>query len=91
MRRYLYLYFTLVALDPVAFAQTASQDQSALPASRQQQAPVQPQLGGRKDSDPAVPAARYSPLAAQGGYSRGRTSPLTSSAPKARRTGAASI
>ena len=49
---------------------------SALPASRQQQAPVQPQLGRRKDSDQAVPAARYSPLAAQGGYSRGRTSPL---------------
>ena len=76
MRRYLYLYFTLVALDPAAFAQTTSQDQSALPASRQQQAPVQPQLGRRKDSDQAVPAAQYSPLAAQGGYSRGRTSPL---------------
>ena len=40
MRRYLYLYFTLAAVDPAAFAQTTPQDQSALPASRQQQAPV---------------------------------------------------
>ena len=47
-----------------------------LPASRQQQAPVQPQLRRRQESDQRVPAAQYSPLAAQGGYSRGRTSPL---------------
>ena len=30
MRRYLYLYFALVALDPAAFAQTASQDQAGV-------------------------------------------------------------
>ena len=77
MRRYLYLYFALASLDPAAFAQTASQDRSVLSASRQQQAPVQPQLGRRKDADQAVPTARYSPLAAQGGYSRGRTSPVS--------------
>ena len=46
MRRYLYLYLTLVALDPAASAQTASQDQSALPASRQHQAPVRPRQDG---------------------------------------------
>src|SRR5690349_1561075 len=76
MRRYLYLYFTLAAVNPAAFAQTIPQDQSALPASHQQQAPGQTQLRQRQESDQRVPAAQYSPLAAHGGYSRGRTSPL---------------
>ena len=30
----------------------------------------------RRERDAAVPASRYSPLAAQGGYAGGRTSPL---------------
>ena len=66
MRRYLYLYFTLVAVDPAAFAQTTPQDQSALPASRQQQAPVQPQLGRRKDSDQASAGGAVFPARSSG-------------------------
>ena len=34
------------------------------------------QPGTRRERDAAVPASRYSPLAAQGGYAGGRTSPL---------------
>lgn len=76
MSRYLYLYFTLATVNPAVFAQTTPQDQPTPPAPRQQQAPAQPQLRRRQESDQRVPAAQYSPLAAQGGYSRGRTSPL---------------
>ena len=48
----------------------------AAPASRQQQAPTKPPLRQDRGSDQRVPAAQYSPLAAQGGYSRARSSPL---------------
>jgi len=76
MRQYLYLYFALALFDPALCGQGAPKDQSTAPAVRQTQAPAQPQLGRHQESDQRVPAAQYSPLAAQGGYSRGRTSPL---------------
>jgi hypothetical protein len=47
-------------------------------SSQQQQSPVQPQRQRRQESDQRVPAAQYSPLAAQGGYKHGGTSPLDS-------------
>jgi hypothetical protein len=45
-------------------------------SSQQRQAPDQPQRRRRQESDQRVPAAQFSPLAAQGGYTRGGTSPL---------------
>src|SRR5579872_7262599 len=52
MRRYLYLYFALVAVDPAVSAQTTSQGQSAAPAG------AQPQLRRRQESDQRVPASQ---------------------------------
>jgi hypothetical protein len=60
MQRYLYMCAALAVVGPALFGQGRSQDRSPVPVSREQQAP----------------AAQYSPLAAQGGYSRARTSPL---------------
>jgi len=60
MHRYLYMCAALAVVGPALFGQGQSHDQSPVPVSREQQAP----------------AAQYSPLAAQGGYSRARTSPL---------------
>lgn len=76
MRQYIYLYFALAVLDPALCGQGTPNDQSTAPTARQWQAPAQPQLGRHQESDQRVPASQYSPLAAQGGYSRGRTSPL---------------
>jgi len=76
IRQYLNLCFALAVLDPALFGQGAPDNQSTAPATRQLQSPAQPQLGRHQESDQRVPAAQYSPLAAQGGYSRGRTSPL---------------
>ena len=72
MRRYLYLYVT-VALDPAAFAQTTPQDHPADRHRANNRHRSSRIADARTDQ---VPAAQYSPLAAQGGYSRGRTSPL---------------
>ena len=60
MHRYLYMCAALAVVGPALFGQGQSHDRSPVPVSREQQAP----------------AAQYSPLAAQGGYSRARTSPL---------------
>lgn len=60
MQRYLYMCAALAVVGPALFGQGRSQDRSPVSVSREQQAP----------------AAQYSPLAAQGGYSRSRTSPL---------------
>jgi len=60
MHRYLYMCAALAVVGPALFGQGRSQDRSPVPVSREHQAP----------------AAQYSPLAAQGGYSRARTSPL---------------
>ena len=76
MHRYLYLCVALAVVGPALISQARSQDQSAAPASRQQQAPTQPPLHQDRGPDQRVPAAQYSPLAAQGGYSRARSSPL---------------
>ena len=76
MHRYLYMCVALAVVGPALIGQARSQDQSAAPASRQQQAAMQPSVHQDRGSDQRVPAAQYSPLAAQGGYSRARSSPL---------------
>ena len=75
MGRYLCMYVALAVAASGLFGQAKPQDQSTTAASQQQQVPVQPRLHRYQESD-RVPAAQYSPLAAQGGYSRTRTSPL---------------
>ena len=76
MHRYLYLCVALAVVGPALISQAQSQDQSAAPALRQQPAATQPSVHQDRGSDQRVPAAQYSPLAAQGGYSRARSSPL---------------
>ena len=75
MGRYLCMYVALAVAAPGLFSQAKPQDPSPAAASQQQQMTVQPRLRRYQESD-RVPAAQYSPLAAQGGYSRTRTSPL---------------
>ena len=48
MRRYLYLYFTLVAVNPAAFAQTTPQDQSGI-------AGIAPTTGAGPAATPSAP------------------------------------
>jgi hypothetical protein len=74
MHRYLYMCVALAVVGPALISQARSQDQSAAPASRQQEAATQSPL--HQEPDQRVAAAQYSPLAAQGGYSRARSSPL---------------
>src|SRR5207249_3147367 len=62
--------------DPELIRQAKPQYQSTAPRSQQQQEPAQPRLNRHQESDERVQAAHYSPLAARGGYSRARTSPL---------------
>ena len=76
MRRYLFVFGALALIDPALIGQTSTQDQSSAPVSQQQQALAQPRLRQYQESNQRVPAAQYSPLAAQGGYSHGSTSPL---------------
>jgi hypothetical protein len=76
MHRYLYMCVALAVVGPALVSQARPQDQSAAPAPRQQQAATQSPLHQDRGSDQRVPAAQYSPLAAQGGYSRARSSPL---------------
>jgi hypothetical protein len=76
MHRYLYMCVALAVIGPALISQARSQDQSAAPASWQQQAVTQSPLHQDRGPDQRVPAAQYSPLAAQGGYSRARSSPL---------------
>jgi hypothetical protein len=76
MRRYLYFYVALVVVEPALFGQVSAQTQDRQSPTRQQQPSSQPRLGRQQESDARVPAAHYSPLAAQGGYSRAHTSPL---------------
>ena len=75
MGRHMCMYVALAVAAPGLFSQAKPQDPSPAAASQQQQVPVQPRLRRYQESD-RVPAAQYSPLAAQGGYSRTRTSPL---------------
>lgn len=67
MLRYLYLSVAVTAVGPALLGQAGPQDQSAAPTSQQRR---------HRKSERQVPAAQYSPLAAQGGYSRVQTSPL---------------
>jgi hypothetical protein len=81
MRRYLYTCLALLVTASPLLSQTAGQPRTA--GSREPNAPSEPsqreltmqeQTGGPPVRR-TVPAARYSPLAAQGGYERFRTSP----------------
>jgi hypothetical protein len=67
MHRYLYICAALAVAGAGLFGQTKSLDSSppAAPTPRQ-----------HRGSDQQIPAAQYSPLAAQGGYTHGGTSPL---------------
>jgi hypothetical protein len=68
MHRYLYMCAALAVAGVGLFGQTKSQDSpppSPSPTRRQ-----------HRGSDPQIPASQYSPLAAQGGYTHGGTSPL---------------
>ena len=76
MHRYLYMCIALAVVGPALTSLARSQDPLVAPASRQQQAPTKAPLHQDRGSDQRVPAAQYSPLAAQGGYSRARSSPL---------------
>jgi hypothetical protein len=67
MHRYLYMCSALAVAGAALFGQTRPQDPAPAPAPQQRQ---------YRKSEERVPAAQYSPLAAQGGYSRARTSPL---------------
>jgi hypothetical protein len=73
MHRYLYIYVALAVVDPALIGQTRPQDPTSAPVYQQH---PQPRLSPRQESDQHVPTARYSPLAARGGYKHGGTSPL---------------
>jgi hypothetical protein len=75
MRRQLRLCFMLASAAMVGFAQDRPAVEAARPLTSGQQSQAEPNLN-RSRSDQRVPAARYSPLAAQGGYSKSQTSPL---------------
>ena len=76
MHRYLFVFVALAPIDLALIGQTRTQDQPSAPVSQQQQAPAQPRLRRYQESNQRAPEAQYSPLAAQGGYSHGSTSPL---------------
>src|SRR5437016_1117475 len=65
MHLYLYMCSALAVAGPALFGQTRPQDPAPTPQQRQY-----------RMSQERVRAAQYSPLAAQGGYSRARTSPM---------------
>jgi hypothetical protein len=76
MRRHLRAYLVLAVVEPALFGQVSAQIQNRQPAAIQQQSPGQLRMNRRQGSDAQAPAAQYSPLAAQGGYSHSQTSPL---------------
>ena len=76
MRRHLRVYLVLAVIEPALFGQVGAQIQDRQPAATQQQSPGQPQMKRYRGPDTQAPAAQYSPLAAQGGYSHAHTSPL---------------
>jgi hypothetical protein len=76
MRRHLRLYLVLAFVDVALFGQDSAQIQGRQPTTRQQQDPGQPRMNRNRGADTQAPAAQYSPLAAQGGYSRAHASPL---------------
>jgi hypothetical protein len=76
MRRHLCMYLMLALAEAALFGQDSAQIQDRQPATRQQQVSGQPQMNRYRGPDTQAPAAQYSPLAAQGGYSHAHTSPL---------------
>src|ERR1051325_2813834 len=76
MHRHLGVYLVLAVVEPAFFGQVSAQIQDRQPAARQQQVLGQPQMNRCRGPDTQAPAAQYSPLAAQGGYSHAHTSPL---------------
>jgi hypothetical protein len=77
MRRHLRMYLVLAfVVEPALFGQVSAQIENRQPATTHQQSPGQPQINRYGGPDMQAPAAQYSPLAAQGGYSQAHTSPL---------------
>ena len=76
MRRHLRVYLVLAVVEPALFGQVIAQIQNRQPAATQQQSSGQQRMNRYQGSDAQAPAAQYSPLAAQGGYSHAHTSPL---------------
>lgn len=76
MRRHFRVYLVLAVVEPALFGQGSAQIENRQPATTQQQSPGQPRMNRYRGADTQAPAARYSPLAAQGGYSHAHTSPL---------------
>ena len=76
MHRHLHVCLVLAVVEPALFGQVSSQIQDRHPMPIQQQSPGRPRMNRYRGSETQAPAAQYSPLAAQGGYSHARTSPL---------------
>ncbi len=76
MRRHFRVYFVLAVVGPALFGPVSAQVQDRQPAPRPQQSPGQLRMNRYRGADTQAPAAQYSPLAAQGGYSHAHTSPL---------------
>jgi len=76
MHRYLYMYVALAVTGTVLSGQVGAQIQNRQLATGQQPGSAPPRLHQRQGSDGPSPAAEYSPLAAEGGYSHTHTSPL---------------
>ena len=75
MRRHLYLYAVLIVAEVAGFGQDRSAVGSGESAGTEQQRQPATRVH-RSPSDERLPAERYSPLAARGGYTKSRTSPL---------------
>src|SRR5215467_13425890 len=76
MRRHLRTYLMLALVEAALFGHDSAQMQGRQPAARQQQRPGRPRMNRYQGLDTQAPAAQCSPLAAQGGYSHARSSPL---------------
>jgi hypothetical protein len=76
MRRRLRVYLVLAVVEPALVGQVIAQIQNRQPAAIQQQSSGHPRMNRYQGTDAQAPAAQYSPLAAQGGYSHAHTSPL---------------
>jgi cell division protein FtsB len=76
MHRYLYMYVALAVTGTVLSGQVGAQIQNRQLATGQQPGSAPARLHQRQGSDGPSPAAEYSPLAAEGGYSHTHTSPL---------------
>lgn len=76
MYRHLHVCLVLAVIEPALFGQVSARIQDRQPTPIQQQSPGRPRINRYQGSETQAPAAQYSPLAAQGGYSHAHTSPL---------------